>query len=270
MYNQTISIVPDTILSCSRLGFVYPDHGHSVRALKDVSFEVRRGEFVAVVGPSGCGKTTLLHVLAGLLRPTEGSAELFGKAPGQALSTALVFQENSLFPWMRVVENAAFGLEMQKVGRAERERRAAGMLERYGLAGRERAYPRQLSAGMKQRVAVIRAFLSGAPVLLMDEPFGALDRQTRLWAQQELMELWGAERKTVVFVTHDVDEALVLSDRIVALGPAPGTVAAEFDVALERPRGPLLEPDAEVFELKRRIFACLNLPAGSSRYSYAP
>jgi NitT/TauT family transport system ATP-binding protein len=241
-----------------------------VCALRDVAFDVLRGEFVAVIGPSGCGKTTLLHVLAGLLRPTTGNVELSGEAPGQPPGASLVFQENSLFPWMTVVENAAFGLEMRRVGRAQRESRAARMLERFGLAGREHAYPRQLSAGMKQRVAVIRAFLSGTPVLLMDEPFAALDRQARMRAQQELIELWESERKTVVFVTHDVDEALVLSDRIVVLGPSPGTVVAEYPVPVERPRGPLFEPDREVFELKRRIFASLNLPAGLARYASVP
>jgi NitT/TauT family transport system ATP-binding protein len=256
-------------LRCTGTSFTYPDHGRSVCALKDVTFEVRQGEFVSVIGPSGCGKTTLLHLLAGLLIPTTGTVELFGEAPGQPPGASLVFQENSLFPWMSVVANAAFGLEMRKVGKTERERRAAPMLERFGLAGRERAYPRELSTGMKQRVAVIRAFLSGAPVLLMDEPFAALDRQTRMRAQQELMELWEGERKTVVFVTHDVDEALLLSGRVVVLSASPGTVVAEYRVPMEHPRGLLFEPDEEVFELKCQIFASLNLTAGMARCACA-
>src|SRR5580700_11381705 len=260
----------DTSLVCTGLGFTYPDHGRPVSALKDVSFEVRRGEFVSVIGPSGCGKTTLLRVLAGLLPPTTGTVELFEEAPGQRAGGTLGFQENSLFPWMNVVENAAFGLEMRKVAKAEREGRATRMLERFGLAGRERAYPRQLSTGMKQRVAVIRAFLSGAPLLLMDEPFAALDRQTRMRAQNEFMDLWESERKTVVFVTHDIDEALLLSDRIVVLSPSPGTVVVECRVPTERPRSLLNEPDEEIFELKRRLFASLGLRAGAARYSFAP
>jgi NitT/TauT family transport system ATP-binding protein len=267
---KRIISMSDASLACTGLGFTYSDHGRPVCALEDVSFEVRRGEFVSVIGPSGCGKTTLLHVLAGLLPPTTGTVELFEKAPGQPAGGSLVFQENSLFPWMNVMENAAFGLEMRKVAKAERERRATGMLERFGLAGRERAYPRQLSTGMKQRVAVIRAFLSGAPLLLMDEPFAALDRQTRMRAQKELMDLWESERKTVVFVTHDVDEALLLSDRIVVLSASPGGVTAEYPVPMERPRSWLNEPDEEVFELKRQLFASLGLTAGAPRCSFAP
>lgn len=249
----------DTALSCAGLGLTYPDHGKSVHALSDVGFEARRGEFVSVIGPSGCGKTTLLHVLAGLLRPSTGTVELADQEPGQPPSAALVFQENSLFPWMTVLENAAFGLEMRKVSRAQREGRAMRMLERFGLGGRERDYPRQLSTGMKQRVAVIRAFLSGAPVLLMDEPFGALDRQLRLMAQQELTELWESERKTVIFVTHDVDEALWLSDRVVVLSASPGTVVAEYRVTMPRPRSLLWERDDQAFALKRRIYESLQL-----------
>ena len=228
VYNHLIVTMKDAVLRCARLGLTYPDNGRSVRALTDVSFEVRHGEFVSVIGPSGCGKTTLLHVLAGLLPPTTGNVHLPESAPGLPPAASMVFQENSLFPWMTVLENAAFGLEMRKVRKAERESRTSRMLERLGLAGRERDYPRQLSAGMKQRVAVIRAFVGGGPVLLMDEPFAALDRQTRLRAQEELMDLWDAERKTVVFVTHDVDEALLLSDRIVVLSASPGTVVAEY------------------------------------------
>jgi NitT/TauT family transport system ATP-binding protein len=260
----------DASVECVGLGLTYPDQGRLARALTDVSFEVRRGEFVSVIGPSGCGKTTLLHVLAGLLPPTTGTVEWFEEGQGQPAGGSLVFQENSLFPWMNVVENAAFGLEMRKVPKAEREGQATRMLERFGLAGRERAYPRQLSTGMKQRVAVIRAFLGGAPLLLMDEPFAALDRQTRMRAQKELMDLWESERKTVVFVTHDIDEALLLSDRIVVLSASPGTVVAECRVPTERPRSLLNEPDEEIFELKRRLFASLDLTFGASRCSVAP
>jgi len=256
-------------LRCDALGVTYRSQGGApVRALAGLDLEVRRGEFVSVIGPSGCGKTTLLHILAGLLEPTSGSFQFF-EQDGRNSRTALVFQENSLFPWMSVMENAAFGLEMHGVGKAERERRASRMLERLGLAGRERDYPRQLSTGMKQRVAVVRAFVSQAPVLLMDEPFAALDRQTRMRAQRELVELWESEKKTVVFVTHDVDEALLLSDRIVVLSGSPGTVLAEYRVSMERPREFLLGPDEESYELKRQILASLGLMTSLSRYSVA-
>lgn len=269
VYNRKTVTRAGTVLRCAGLSLAYPKQGKYFLALNDVSFEVRRGEFVSVIGPSGCGKTSLLHVLAGLLPPTAGSVEPLDGEPGQAPGASLVFQENSLFPWMTVVENATFGLEMRKVGKADRECRASHMLDRFGLAGRERDYPRQLSTGMKQRVAVIRAFLSGAPALLMDEPFAALDRQTRMQAQRELMDLWESEQKTVVFVTHDVDEALLLSDRIVVLSASPGTVVSEFRVAMERPRAFLWEPDEEYLALKRRIFAALHLTSGLTRYACA-
>jgi len=245
------------MVRCQKVSLVYPFRAATVRALSDVTFDVRCGEFVSIIGPSGCGKTTLLHIVASLLAPTTGEVEL--NTAGGSPATSMVFQENSVFPWMTVLENAAFGLEMRKVDKAERERRASGMLERFGLAGREHAYPHQLSTGMKQRVAVIRAFLSDAPILLMDEPFAALDRQSRMKAQLELMELFGSERKTVVFVTHDVDEALALSDRILILSAQPGTVIAEFPVPLERPRPLLPEPGDDVFEIRREIYAALGL-----------
>src|SRR5581483_11751743 len=213
-----------TMLRCRGVSLAYHPRGKTISALHDVDFDVRRGEFVSVIGPSGCGKTTLLHVIAGLLPPTSGRVEMADAGTTALPRTSLVFQENSVFPWMTVIDNAAFGLEMRGVDKSDREARASAMLSRLGLGGRERDYPHQLSTGMKQRVAVIRAFLSGAPVLLMDEPFAALDRQTRMRMQLELMDLWQAERPTVVFVTHDVDEALLLSDRIVVLSAQPGSV----------------------------------------------
>jgi len=248
----------DLALLCSRIGAVYPNSGAPLHVLQDVSFEVRRNEFLSFVGPSGCGKTTLLRILAGLSQPSDGDVEMWN-APEDRPATSVVFQENSLFPWMTVLENAAFGLEMQKIPKAERNRRATDLLARFGLRGREGAYPHQLSTGMKQRVAVTRAFLSGAPVLLMDEPFGALDCQSRLLAQRELMEIWRQDRKTVVFVTHDVGEAVMLSDRVLVLSPSPGRIIAEYDVPLPRPRSEVLEDDEEMIDLKRRIFGSLHL-----------
>ena len=245
------------IVRCAQVSLTYQSRATTVRALDNVSFGVRQGEFVSIIGPSGCGKTTLLHIIAALLAPTGGEVELNTSADSPA--TSLVFQENSVFPWMTVLENAAFGLEMRKVDKRERERRALAMLERFGLAGREHAYPHQLSTGMKQRVAVIRAFLSDAPILLMDEPFAALDRQSRVKAQLELMDLFESERKTVVFVTHDVDEALLLSDRILVLSAHPGTIIAEFPVTLERPRALFPERGDDAFEMRREIYAALGL-----------
>jgi NitT/TauT family transport system ATP-binding protein len=248
--------MPEPMLHCHSLGVVYPG-GPGVPALADINFTVQEAEFVSVVGPSGCGKTTLLRVLAGLLSPTEGSVS-FNERRAEA---AVVFQEKSLFPWMTVIENAAFGLEMKNVARAEREALATSMLARFGLGGRERAYPHQLSSGMKQRVAVVRAFLSGAPLLLMDEPFGALDCQTRWMAQQELASLWREDRKTVVFVTHDVDEAIRLSDRILVLSEAPGRIVADYPVRCVQPNDFFIEFDDDLLALKHRILASLKLTA---------
>jgi NitT/TauT family transport system ATP-binding protein len=246
-------------LRCSHLGLSFPSDGREVSALRDVNFEVRSGEFIAVIGPSGCGKTTLLRALAGLLKPSEGRIEFGPSQVDGKRRVSLVFQEEGLFPWMNVLDNAAFGLEMQGVPRADRENRAVELLQRYGLAGRERAYPHQLSVGMKQRVSVIRSFLSDPAVLLMDEPFAALDAQTRLTLQQELLSLWENHKKTVVFITHDVDEAILLSDRVLVMSPQPGTITGEFTVPFDRPRSPESTLGEEFLVLKKRLLGMLGL-----------
>jgi len=238
-----------------------------VPALRDLTFSSRDGEFLTFVGPSGCGKTTLLRVLAGLLAPGSGEVDRIPGTGDRSSAILLVSQEHNLFPWMTASANAAFGLEMQGVPRAEREARARALLARLGCAGKEGAYPCQLSMGMKQRVAVARCFLSDPAVMLMDEPFAALDFQTRLVLQQELMDLWEQDRKSVVFVTHDVEEAILLSDRILVLSEGPGTVVAEYEVPAARPRHALLEMDGELWELKQRILGSLRLAAGNSRFA---
>lgn len=216
--------------------------------MRQVNLDVRWGEFAALVGPSGCGKTTLLRTIAGFLQPDSGEVQHDGRGRG-----LMVYQENSLFPWMTVMDNACIGLEILGLPRDERERKAMPLLERYGFRGRERAWPHQLSTGMKQRVAVIRSFLSDADLLLMDEPFASLDCDLRLQLQRELLELWEEDHKTVVFVTHDVEEALLLSDRVVVLSRQPGTVIAWHDVPFERPRHPSLTLTEEFLLLKRRV-----------------
>jgi len=250
-------------LKCSGLGVTFNSQGSRVEALNDVSFETRQGEFLSVVGPSGCGKTTLLRALAGLLSPSEGTVERFPGSADRSWKARMVFQEDSLFPWMTVLENATFGLEMQGVERTEREKRALELLHRFGFAGREKAYPRELSLGMKQRVAVIRCFLSDPALLLMDEPFAALDAQTRLTLQQELLSLWEGNHKSVIFVTHDVEEAILLSDRVLVLSPQPGTVIAEFTVPFQRPRAAAITLEEEFLLLKRRIVRKLGMKVGA-------
>ena len=246
-------------LRCSGLSVVFGPAEAQIPALQNVSFETRQREFLSVVGPSGCGKTTLLRALAGLITPQEGLVEHIPCPGDRTRQILLVFQENSLFPWMTVLENATFGLEMQRVPKAEREARARELLRRFGFDGRERAYPHQLSLGMKQRVAVIRCFLSDPAVLLMDEPFAALDAQTRLTLQQELLTLWDQSHKSVVFVTHDVEEAILLSDRILVLSPQPGTVISEFTVPFLRPRTAALTLEEDFLVLKRKIFGKLGM-----------
>jgi NitT/TauT family transport system ATP-binding protein len=206
-------------------------------ALDDVNLEIGDGEFVAVVGPSGCGKSTLLRILAGLDVPTEGRIA-FGGAARRAdeLPSATVFQEASLFPWMRVDDNVAFAFDSLPVARAEVRRRVADVLGLVGIGEFARAWPHQLSGGMKQRAAVARAFVTDPPVLFMDEPFGALDEQTRVGLANELMRLWERSPKTIVFVTHGIEEAVTLADRVVVLSARPGKVKEIVPVGFPRPR----------------------------------
>lgn len=239
-------------VSCKEVGVDFEADGGAVTALDGASLDVHQGDFVTLLGPSGCGKTTLLRVIAGLEKPTRGSVDFSGPGSDDPWGL-LVRQENSLFPWMTALENAAFGLEMLGVPRSERESAAKELLEKHGLAGRETAYPFELSTGMKQRVAVIRAFLSDPPLLLMDEPFGAVDSQTRLKLQKALLQLWTGACKSVIFVTHDVDEALLLSDRVVILSGNPGRVIEEVPVSLAREDRLTSSWGPDYLELRRHL-----------------
>jgi NitT/TauT family transport system ATP-binding protein len=242
--------------SCRCLNSGFPVTGGRLEVLRDLSIGARQGEFVCIVGPSGCGKTTLLRTIAGFLKPDGGHIE--HNPAGGSGCCLMVYQGDSLFPWINVLDNACFSLEAEGVPRAERERRALPLLRRFNLAGRERAWPHQLSAGMRQRVAVIGSFLSNADLLLMDEPFAALDCHMRLNLQKDLLDLWEQDCKTVLFVTHDVDEAILLSDRVVVLSALPGTVVAEFPVLFDRPREASLTLSEEFLHLKREISARLQ------------
>ncbi|MBN1566321.1 MAG: ABC transporter ATP-binding protein [Acidobacteria bacterium] len=243
---------------CTNLNVSYPDGAAHVEALRNLSFECGDGEFLSILGPSGCGKTTLLRVLAGLVIADKGRIERFSPPTNGNGRILLIFQEDSLFPWMTVIKNAAFGLEMQAVPKSLRETQAGELLRRFGVAGRENSYPHQLSLGMKQRVAVIRCFLSKPGLMLMDEPFGSLDAQMRSTLQQELLALWDQNRNSVIFVTHDVEEALLLSDRILVLSAQPGTVVGEVHVPLPRPRSAETSLTEEFLQLKRRIVHLLR------------
>jgi len=206
-------------------------------ALDDVELAIGDGEFVAIVGPSGCGKSTLLRIMAGLDVATSGHVDVRTPAPrADELPSATVFQDASLFPWMRVGDNVALAFDSLRVPRDDVRRRVRDVLALVGLADDERAWPHQLSGGMKQRAAVARAFVTEPPVLFMDEPFGALDEQTRVALANELMRLWERSRKTVVFVTHGIEEAVTLADRVVVLSARPGSVKEIVPVDFTRPR----------------------------------
>lgn len=250
-----------TGFACESVGFSYPTADGMIAALRDVSFDAGGHELVSVVGPSGCGKTTLLKLIAGLLEPTAGTIRFTPGANGGPPRNALVFQDHGVFPWLSVVDNVAFGLEMQGVGSAERRGRARAFLDRVGLAEFADRHPHELSVGMRQRVGIARAFVSDFPILLLDEPFGALDAQTRLLLQEELLEIWQGERKLAVFVTHDIEEAILLGDRVLVMSGRPGRILEEIPVPLPRPRA-LAAPDRpEVKELKWHIWHHLEKEA---------
>lgn len=213
------------------------EEGGKVRALLDFDLEVKDKEFICFIGPSGCGKTTLLRIIAGLERPDSGSITLNGKTiTGPGPVRGMVFQEYSLFPWRTVLKNITFSLELKKVPKTERESIARKYLELVGLEKFADSYPHELSGGMKQRVAIARALVNDPMVLLMDEPFGAVDAQTRNRLQVELLKIWEKEKKTVLFITHSVDEAVYLADRVVVFTARPGRIKEIFPIDLPRPR----------------------------------
>ena len=236
-----------------------PKNREPVTALENLSLEIGKGEFVSIVGPSGCGKSTFLNLLLGLLKPDTGIMELSGKriaGPGQ--DRAMVFQEFGLLPWRTVLGNVELGLELKKVDATARRRRAIELIDMAGLAGFANHYPHELSGGMKQRVGLARALATDPEVLLMDEPFAALDAQTRDLMQTELLQVWEKTRKTVLFVTHSIEEAAYLSDRVVVMSARPGRIKQILNVELPRPRDYEMRLTAEFNDLKSRIWDILK------------
>jgi ABC-type nitrate/sulfonate/bicarbonate transport system ATPase subunit len=255
---ESTGLTPDILhLRCEGVGCVYESRSGAVRALEDVSFSAQGQEILSIVGPSGCGKSTLLRIIAGLQSPSTGQVSFEGQGQSERPRCGLVFQETGVFPWMTVLENLAFGLEMQGVPRAQREERAMDVAVRLGLGGFVFHYPRELSVGMRQRVDIGRAFVADAPMLLMDEPFGALDAQTRRVLQEELLSIWHASRKLVVFITHDIDEAVLLADRVIVLSGRPGRVRDEIVVPLPRPRD-LARDRSRIQDVTRHIWHLLE------------
>jgi NitT/TauT family transport system ATP-binding protein len=232
--------------------------GEQIDTLVDISFDVREGEFICILGPSGCGKTTLLRIIAGLEKPSGGSIRIDGKdLMDTSPKLGMIFQDYSLYPWRTVCDNIGFGLEMQGVAREKRQETVKNYLSLTGLTEFGSSYPYELSGGMRQRVAVVRSLAVDPLVLLMDEPFGALDAQTRNKLQNDLLDIWEKTKKTILFVTHSVDEAVFLADRIVVLTARPGRICDIIPISLPRPRD---RTSAEFATLRRRVLALLNQP----------
>ena len=231
---------------------------HVVHALESLHLCVGRGEFVTVLGPSGCGKTTLLHLVGGFEHPTAGTVSVDGgEVTGPGRDRGMVFQEATLFPWRTTRSNIAWPMEVEGMGRREARRRADRLLARVGLRGFENAYPSELSGGMRQRAALARTLAMEPNVLLMDEPFGALDAQTREAMQEELMRLWQASGLTVIFVTHDISEAVFLGDRVVVMGVSPGRIVEDCRIELPRPRTAETRTDPRILEYRAHLWELL-------------
>ena len=247
------------LLTIEKLGKAYETAAGSVEAMQDVSLQVDEGEFVSIVGPSGCGKSTLMEIVGGLIEPSGGEVRIGGAlVQGTDPSIGIVFQQESAFPWRSVRENAEFGLEMTGVAKDERARRAAEMLELVGLGGFEDRYPSELSGGMRQRVAIARTLVMEPQIILMDEPFGALDEQTRLILGEELLRIREATNATILFITHSFDEALLLSDRIVVMTARPGRVKRIVENPLPRPRDSTIVSDPEFGRLSGELWESLR------------
>jgi NitT/TauT family transport system ATP-binding protein len=247
----------DTILSATALERSFVAKQHVVHALGPVDIEVSRGEFVAIVGPSGCGKSTLLRIVAGLANPTAGQIVIKRADPLNPLCS-MVFQDYGIFPWKTVLANVRFPLDIARVPRRRANEIAHEWIERAGVQGFESAYPATLSGGMRQRVAIARAFVADPEILLMDEPFAALDAQLRLVLQQELLRVWEQSRRTVLFVTHSIDEALLLADRILVTSARPGRVLADIRVPFSRPRTRAARATVEFGQLEEQIWQMLK------------
>jgi NitT/TauT family transport system ATP-binding protein len=247
-------------MSAVRIANLTVRFGADVLAVDDFSLDIGQGEFVSIVGPSGCGKTTVLNLLTGLLPLEQGEISILGKRPfvGNP-DVAYMLARDSLMPWRTTLGNASYGAEVRGVGKAEREAHAMALLRRVGLAGFEHRYPKALSHGMRQRCALARTFTLDSPVMLMDEPFGALDAQTKLQLEDLLLELWREEKRTVVFITHDLAEAVALSDRVIVMSARPGRIVADIPIGLQRPRSvKALQKDPEFHRIYAQVWSELE------------
>lgn len=243
------------LLSIQGVSRTFTSHkGTQTQALLPVDFEVRENDFVTILGPSGCGKSTMLRIVAGLDFPTTGQVLLDGQAiDGPGADRGMVFQSYTLFPWLTVAQNIRFGLREKGMPEAVQKERSDYFIAKVGLRGFENHFPKQLSGGMQQRTAIARALANDPRILLMDEPFGALDNQTRVVMQELLLGIWEAERKTVMFVTHDIDEAIFMANRVAVFSARPGRIKADIAVNLPHPRHYTVKTSPEFMELKARL-----------------
>ena len=243
------------LLSIQGVSRTFTSHkGTQTQALLPVDFEVRENDFVTILGPSGCGKSTMLRIVAGLDFPTTGQVLLDGQAiDGPGADRGMVFQSYTLFPWLTVAQNIRFGLREKGVSEAVQKERSDYFIAKVGLRGFENHFPKQLSGGMQQRTAIARALANDPKILLMDEPFGALDNQTRVVMQELMLGIWEAERKTVMFVTHDIDEAIFMANRVAVFSARPGRIKADIPVNLPHPRHYTVKTSPEFMELKARL-----------------
>lgn len=251
--------MPDVnYLSVQGVSKQFDSGGNAVSAIENVSFDIARGSFVSILGPSGCGKSTLFNVIAGLLPPSAGDVQLDDTSIiGKAGQVGYMLQKDLLLPWRTIEDNITLGQTLRGVRKRKARAAAAPLIDRCGLAHFEKKKPHQLSGGMRQRAALLRTLLTGKDVLLLDEPFGALDAITRLQLQMTLIDVWQETRKTILFVTHDVEEALLLSDEIIVLTERPGRVRARLPVTLPRPRTPDMLASTELMQLKAQLMTLL-------------
>lgn len=260
---QLSRVAAPAVIEVEGLSHHYPSRDGPVHALADIALGVAPGRFVVIVGPSGCGKSSLLMMLAGLRHQSQGSILCGGRpiTDPDPDRVGVVFQEANLFPWLSAIDNVAFPLALRGVKRAERTARAAAMLELVGLHDAGGRYPHELSGGMKQRVSIARGLVQDPPVLLMDEPFAALDEQTRMAMGEELLRIWAETHKTIVFVTHSLTEAVYLADEVLVMSARPGRIIDRIEVDLPRPRDYAMMSSPRFGELRERIWTQIRAPA---------
>lgn len=256
MAGEERSVSGNVKLQINKLRKVFNTRNGEMIALNGVDLDIRENEFICVVGPSGCGKSTLLNIIAGLSEPTSGEVYCDGKlVKGTGTERGVVFQQYALFPWLTVKKNVMFGLELEGIKGKEAEDRAMKYIKMVQLEEFADHYPKELSGGMKQRVAIARAYAVNPSILLMDEPFGALDAQTRTQLQQELLETWEKERKTCFFITHDVDEAIILAQRVIIMSARPGRIKEIVEIDIPYPRDQETKMSPRFLELKNHIWS---------------